>query len=114
MIAVDGAASTVLSSSTPSSLYQSTQFNNFPSSNGTADSLGVMIQVSVKTIRVRLELDCGGSVADVFGVGGGGKGGSAFTRTYQEYATHVAQLDANICFYLKVKKNKGNMSLMHS
>lgn len=103
MIAVDGAASSVLSSTAPSLLSQATQSNNFPSSNSTADSLGVMIQVSVKTIRVQLELDCGGCVADVFGIGGG-KSGFAFSRTYQEYVTQVTQLDANICFYLKVKK----------
>ena len=101
-IAGDGTASSILSSTTPSSLSQSTQSSNFPSSNSAADSLGVMIQVSVKTIRVRLELGCGGGVEDVFGTGGG-KSGANFSRIYQEYTTQVAHLDANICSYLKVK-----------
>lgn len=61
-----------------------------------------MIQVSMKTIRARLELGCRGGVEDVFGTGGG-KSGATFSQTYQEYATQVAQLDANICLYLKVK-----------
>lgn len=68
-----------------------------------------MIQVSVKTIRVRLELNCGGSVADVFGTRGG-KSGSAFSQTYQEYSAQVAQLDANVCFYLKVFSKIGDVS----
>ena len=98
VIAVDGTSTVPLSSATPSSLSQS---NTFQSSNSPADSLGVMVQVSIKTIRVWLELECGGGVADVFGTGGGRRG-SAFAQTYQEYIARVAQLDANICFYLKV------------
>lgn len=53
-------------------------------------------------IRVRLELECGGSVAEMFGVSGG-KSGPTFTQAYQEYAGQVVQLDTNISTYLKVE-----------
>ena len=101
MIAGDGEASVVSSSVTPSSQSQPLHSNSAHSSSSSADSLGLMVQVCIKMIRVRLELDCGGGVVEMFGVGGA-KSGAVFTQAYQEYAAQVAQLEKNICMYLKV------------
>ena len=98
MIAADG-ASTTLASTTPPSLSQS---NTFPSSNNPADSVGIMVQASIKAIRARLEFTCAEGISDVFGTGGW-KRDSTFSRAYQEYASQVAQLDDNVSFYLKVR-----------
>ena len=71
------------------------------SSDKPADSVGIMVQASIKAIKIRLELNCGGDVSEIFGVGRGGNG-ATFYSAYQDYATLVGQLDANICLYLKV------------
>ena len=99
MIGADGSNT---SSTLSSSLTQSFQSGNYPSSDNIADSLGVMVQVSIKTISARLEMKCGGGVADVFGVGGHGKDSASFASTYKEYTSQITQLDTNICLYLKV------------
>ena len=83
---------------TPSQSLQSTSYQASPS---LADSLGLLVQVSLKVIRVRLELDCGGGVVEMFGVGGA-KSGTVFSRAYQEYAVQVEKLDTQVCSYLKV------------
>ncbi len=103
-------ASSALSSSvaTPPSQSQSLHSNSYQSSNSSADSLGLMVQVCIKMIRVRLELDCGGGVLEMFGVGGA-KSGAVFMQAYQEYASQVAQLERNICSYLKVLYSSLNL-----
>lgn len=109
MIAGDGVDSALSSSATPPSQSQSLHSNSFHSSTSSADSLGLMVQVCIKMIRVRLELDCGGCVVEMFGVGGS-KSGVVFMQAYQEYATQVAQLEKNICTYLKVTCYSSNAS----
>ena len=41
-------------------------------------------------------------MVEMFGMGGA-KSGTIFAQAHQEYATQVAQLERNVCIYLKVR-----------
>ena len=101
MITFDDASSVPSSSATPPSHSQSLHSNSIHSSSSSADSVGLMVQLCVRMIRARLELDCGGGVVEMFGVGGA-KSGALFMQAYEDYSAQVAQLESNICSYLKV------------
>ncbi len=99
----DTPATTIVdTSTTSSSLSQTLKITKYQSSDHPADSVGYMVRVYIQLIKNGLQLESEKDIADVFGVGGGGKGGSTFLQSYQEYSTQVAQVDSNICLYLKV------------
>ena len=100
----DARTSTVISTSaTPSITSQHISGKvHWTSSDSLVDSVGVMVQVSLKKIMAELASECGGGVMDIFGVGRKNKA-AVFAHAHQNYSISVACIDANICSYLKVQ-----------
>lgn len=66
------------------------------------NSVGVMVQYSLRKIKDQLEYDCIRGVADVFAVGRNRNKAAIFVQAFQNYSDAVSQLDSNISAYLKV------------
>ena len=71
-------------------------------SNSPANSVALMVEVSIRTIQEKLEVACSRGVADVFSTTGRHK--TVFLEAFQEYCDEVSKLEDNICQYLKVSK----------
>ena len=71
-------------------------------SNSPADSVALMVEVSIRTIQEKLEAACGRGVVDVCSTTGRHR--TVFPEAFQEYCDEVSKLEDNICQYLKVSK----------
>lgn len=90
----------VSSSTATTNSGDSTHLSQKGFSDSPSDSVAVMIEVNVRLLQTKLENACSRGLVDVFS--STGKSKSVFSSAYDEYASHVSQIEEDLCAYLRV------------